>query len=78
VTEVLTDGQVVERHEGNPLEFIEPPTSSGFKVALRPGLPRFCGGLAGYFGYDAVRCIEPRWRQTASPAAWTRPTSCCC
>jgi anthranilate synthase component 1 len=25
-----------------------------------PGLPRFCGGLAGYFGYDAVRYIEPR------------------
>ena len=21
-------------------------------MALRPGLPRFCGGLAGYFGYD--------------------------
>jgi anthranilate synthase component 1 len=30
-------------------------------VALRPGLPRFCGGLAGYFGYDTVRYIEPRW-----------------
>jgi anthranilate synthase component I len=25
-----------------------------------PGLPRFCGGLVGYFGYDAVRWIEPR------------------
>jgi anthranilate synthase component 1 len=23
-------------------------------------LPRFCGGLAGYFGYDTVRHIEPR------------------
>ena len=23
-----------------------------------PGLPRFCGGLAGYFGYDTVRYIE--------------------
>ena len=28
-------------------------------VALRPGMPRFCGGLAGYFGYDTVRHIEP-------------------
>jgi anthranilate synthase component 1 len=24
------------------------------------GLPRFCGGLAGYFGYDTVRHIEPK------------------
>ncbi len=59
VTEVVTDGVVVERHEGNPLAFIG-TYQQRFKVALRPGLPRFCGGLAGYFGYDAVRYIEPK------------------
>ncbi|BDI03981.1 anthranilate synthase component I [Sphaerotilus microaerophilus] len=59
VTEVVTDGQVVERHEGNPLDFIE-AYQQRFKVALRPGLPRFCGGLAGYFGYETVRCIEKK------------------
>ena len=59
VTEVVTDGQVVETHEGNPLEFIA-AYQQRFKVALRAGLPRFCGGLAGYFGYDAVRYIEPK------------------
>ena len=32
-------------------------------MALRPGLPRFCGGLAGYFGYDTVRYIEPKLAQ---------------
>ncbi|MCW5635758.1 MAG: anthranilate synthase component I [Rubrivivax sp.] len=58
-TEVVTDGRVVERHEGNPLDFIA-AYQQRFKVALRPGLPRFCGGLAGYFGYDAVRYIEPK------------------
>ena len=58
-TEVVTDGAVVETHEGNPLDFIA-EWQKRFKVALRPGLPRFCGGLAGYFGYDAVRYIEPR------------------
>ena len=58
-TEVVCDGQVVEHDEGNPLDFIE-RYQQRFKVALRPGLPRFCGGLAGYFGYDAVRYIEPR------------------
>ena len=50
---------MVETHEGNPLDFIA-EYQQRFKVALRPGLPRFCGGLAGYFGYDAVRYIEPR------------------
>ena len=63
ITEIVTDGEVVERHEGNPLDFIE-AYQARFKVALRPGLPRFCGGLAGYFGYDAVRFMEPKLAQT--------------
>src|SRR5205085_4969434 len=58
-TEIIKNGQVIETHEGNPLDFIE-AYQARFKVALRPGLPRFCGGLAGYFGYDTVRYIEPR------------------
>ena len=58
-TEVVTDGQVVETDHGNPLDFIE-AYQKRFKVALRPGLPRFCGGLAGYFGYDTVRHIEKK------------------
>ena len=77
-TEVVTDGEVVETDDGNPLDFIA-AYQQRFKVALRPGLPRFCGGLAGYFGYDAVRYIEPRLAETReAPAASTRPTSCCC
>ncbi|MDB5755396.1 MAG: anthranilate synthase component [Massilia sp.] len=56
-TEIVRNGSVVESHEGNPLDFIE-AFQARFKVALRPGLPRFCGGLAGYFGYDTVRHIE--------------------
>jgi anthranilate synthase component 1 len=63
VTEVVTDGAVVETFNGNPLDFIA-AYQQRFKVALRPGLPRFCGGLAGYFGYDAVRYIEPRLAST--------------
>ena len=62
-TEVLRDGAVIETHEGNPLDFIE-AYQQRFKVALRPGMPRFCGGLAGYFGYDAVRYIEPKLAKT--------------
>ncbi len=72
VTEVVTDGEVVETHAGNPLDFIE-AYQSRFKVALRPGLPRFCGGLAGYFGYDAVRFMEPRLASTHKPGGLDTP-----
>jgi anthranilate synthase component 1 len=58
-TQVVTDGQVVETVRGNPLQFVA-DYQKRFKVALRPGLPRFCGGLAGYFGYDTVRYIEKK------------------
>lgn len=71
-TEVVTDGAVVEVHEGNPLDFIA-AYQKRFKVALRPGLPRFCGGLAGYFGYDAVRYIEPRLAKTDKPGGLATP-----
>ena len=62
-TEVLRNGDVVETFEGNPLEFIA-TFQARYKVALRPGMPRFCGGLAGYFGYDTVRHIEKRLAET--------------
>ncbi|UST54027.1 anthranilate synthase component I [Comamonadaceae bacterium OTU4NAUVB1] len=65
-TEVVTDGRVVETAEGNPLDFIA-AYQQRFKVALRPGLPRFCGGLAGYFGYDAVRYIEKKLEDSCPP-----------
>ena len=71
-TEVVTDGEVVEVSEGNPLDFIG-AYQKRFKVALRPGMPRFCGGLAGYFGYEAVRCIEPRLAKTRKPGGIGTP-----
>ena len=71
-TEIVTDSSVVERHEGNPLDFIE-TYQTRFKVALRPGLPRFCGGLAGYFGYDAVRYMEPKLAATIKTGGLDTP-----
>ena len=65
-TEVVRDGVVVETATGNPLDFIA-AYQQRFKVALRPGLPRFCGGLAGYFGYDTVRYIEKKLEATCPP-----------
>jgi anthranilate synthase component 1 len=65
-TEVVRDGVVVETSHANPLDFIA-AYQKRFKVALRPGLPRFCGGLAGYFGYDTVRYIEKKLEQSCPP-----------
>ena len=65
-TEVVADGAVIETSERNPLDFIA-DYQTRFKVALRPGLPRFCGGLAGYFGYDVVRYIEKKLEATCPP-----------
>ncbi len=72
LTEVVTDGAVVERHSGDPLDFIA-AYQARFKVALRPGLPRFCGGLAGYFGYDAVRFMEPKLAGRVKPGGLDTP-----
>ncbi|SEA44386.1 anthranilate synthase component I [Nitrosospira multiformis] len=43
----------------DPLAFVQSYLAR-FKAAPYPGLPRFCGGLAGYFAYDTVRYIERR------------------
>src|SRR2546428_9712917 len=71
-TEVVTDGRVTETHEGNPLDFIA-QYQQRFKVALRPGLPRFCGGLAGYFGYDAGRSIGAKLATGRKPEGDEKP-----
>ncbi len=62
--EVVENGKIIESIQDNPLDFIA-EFQARYKVALTPGLPRFCGGLAGYFGYDAVRYIEPRLANSA-------------
>ncbi len=61
--EVVRNGDIVETFEGNPLEFIA-EFQARYKVAILPGMPRFCGGLAGYFGYDTVRHVESRLAHT--------------
>jgi anthranilate synthase component I len=63
LTQVLVDGAVVQSHTGDPLQFIADYQNS-YVPALVEGLPRFCGGLAGYFGYDVVRLIEKKLAKT--------------
>jgi len=42
------------------------PTAA-LQGGVAAGLPRFCGGLAGYFGYDTVRHIEKEADPQLSP-----------
>ena len=46
----------------DPLAWIE-DFQGRFKVPDVPGLPRFTGGLVGYFGYDTIAYIEPRLKK---------------
>src|SRR5215831_12576787 len=56
----------------DPLEFVR-ACQARFKAALRPGLPRFCGGLVGFFGYDTVRYIEGKLARTTQPDTLETP-----
>jgi anthranilate synthase component 1 len=54
------DGAVLETAEvDDPLAWIA-AFRRRFRAPETAGLPRFVGGLVGYFGYDTVRYIEPR------------------
>ncbi len=65
--QVLEDDTVVESAENtNPLDFVK-SYQARFKVPPYEGLPRFTGGLAGYFGYETVRYIERRLANTTKP-----------
>ncbi len=65
--EVIDGDHVVETVEtSDPLTFVE-SYMARFKVAELPGLPRFYGGLVGYFGYDTVRYVEKRLAGGAPP-----------
>ncbi len=64
---VERDGVVVEQADDvNPLDFVK-AYQARFKPAPLSGLPRYTGGLAGYFGYDTVRYIERRLADTTKP-----------
>ncbi len=56
----------------DPLAWIESFRQS-FRVAEAAGLPRFTGGLVGYFGYDTVRYIEPRLAGAERPDPLATP-----
>ncbi|UCH52560.1 MAG: anthranilate synthase component I [Pseudomonadota bacterium] len=57
---VEKDGKLVERETvDDPLEAVR-RFKARYRVPPVTGLPRFTGGLVGYFGFETVRYIEPR------------------
>ena len=64
---VTSNGDTEEDMEvADPLAFIE-EFQARYRVAPHPELPRFHGGLVGYFGYDCVRYVEKRLRHSTPP-----------
>jgi len=71
----------IKSHEGvvtelffhdKPLEWIE-KFKQQFKVPDIAGLPRFNGGLVGYFGYETIGYIEPKLADSHKPDALGTP-----
>ena len=53
----IRQGDQVRKGTKHPLEEFADLLHEHQAIAL-PGLPRFCGGAVGYFGYDSVRWFE--------------------
>jgi anthranilate synthase component I len=70
---VTQDGEVIERQRvDDPLEYIR-AFKARYRMPQTPGLPRFTGGLVGYFGYETVRFIEPCLGELTKPDAIGAP-----
>ena len=64
---MTTDGVETEACEvEDPLAFVE-SFQQRCRVAPVEGLPRFNGGLVGYFGYDSVRYVERKLGSCPNP-----------
>ncbi len=71
VTEV--DGQIVaEEQVADPLEWIT-QFQARYRVHEDARLPRFTGGLVGYFGYETIAYIEPRLDHDEKPDPLATP-----
>jgi len=61
------DGEIISEEEtDDPLQYVEDYLNF-FKVYEAECLPKFHGGLVGYFGYDTIRYIEPKLAECPNP-----------
>ncbi|HSE01580.1 MAG TPA: anthranilate synthase component I [Burkholderiales bacterium] len=65
-SEIRGDKVVSEQRVPDPLAYVSDYLAR-FRVVQDAGLPRFCGGLVGYFGYDTVRYVERRLAGARKP-----------
>ena len=64
---VMVDGEAIEQEEtDDPLAWVD-AFRDRYRVPEVEGLPRFSGGLVGYFAYDTIRYIEPRLAHCPHP-----------
>ena len=58
---LVLEGNKIKKEidDENPLDFID-NFMANFKVPTDLDLPRYSGGLAGYFGYETIKYIEPK------------------
>ncbi len=56
--------EIIHQETGDPLAYIE-QFQKQFTVPDIPHLPRFTGGLVGYFGYESIQFFEPHLAQKA-------------
>ena len=64
---VETGERIVEAVEtDDPLAFVQ-SFAARYRAATLPNVPRFGGGLVGYFGYDTVRYIEKKLATAQKP-----------
>ncbi|HEY7743859.1 MAG TPA: anthranilate synthase component I [Burkholderiales bacterium] len=71
-TEIRGGRVLGERRVPDPLAWVSDYLAR-FKVVQDATLPRFCGGLVGYFGYDTVRYIERRLAGARKPDELNTP-----
>ena len=62
----------LEEVQGDPFAYVRAYLKR-HRVAPAPGALKFPGGLAGYFGYEMVRHVEPRALSAAKPDALGTP-----
>jgi anthranilate synthase component I len=64
---VEVDGVITETHHvADALTFVE-TFKARYRAPELPNLPRFHGGLVGYFSYDCVRYVEPKLKAGMRP-----------
>lgn len=67
LVEIIEDGELVNSFtSSDPLQAVREYQQS-FNAPDIDGLPRFTGGLVGYFSYDTIRYIEPSLGENQHP-----------